>query len=105
MGSFEAPVMGLLQSESLPSAGAADTQLHTTAAKWADVALNLWGVCFCSTATHLALKTPLLHQVFSIFSFEAHVLDYANPHSFVLRVISAFCGRLTLLQLATQQIN
>lgn len=30
MGSFEASVMGLLQSECSPSAGAADTQLHTT---------------------------------------------------------------------------
>lgn len=31
MGSFEAPVMVLLQSDSSPSAGAADAQLHTTA--------------------------------------------------------------------------
>lgn len=87
MGSFEAPVMGLLQSESSLSAGAADPQLQTTAPTWAYVALKLVA-CLLIFDFFLSL---LLHEGLMCFhSTHTHVLDYGKPQIFALPVISVF---------------
>lgn len=70
-GPFEALVMGLLQSESSLSAGAADTQHPTTAWTGAYVAPNL--LLFASAATLLWLSpnAPLLPLGLNRFSLES----------------------------------